>query len=238
MSAVRDNLLICLIVVYALLGVAVAFNVLNYQVPIFNPQDPPATKFISIDYPETILAFTKNDMIHINVLLTTVGMFVGNQFVNLDATGTMSNRAVQEGIAYVYVGFEGASQVINGSIGIPAAGEVIGGAELAENATYGTILVPQTADLGPTTLGTTTQTIVWTTEGNYYPTLFIFYRNGTIVPQAYPDFIVHVNSVDVLLNERYNRINEVLTIALVIFGFVEGAKAIHDFASPKDARKG
>ena len=45
---------------------------------------------------------------------------------------------------------------------------------------------------------------------------------------VYPENVVYVSSNDVLTTDRYNRVNEAVSVALVGFGFIEAVIVIRD----------
>ena len=74
--------------------------------------------------------------------------------------------------------------------------------------------------------------------GNYalVATISILEHNSTggnnytdIFTQTYPESQIYVGSYDVLATDRYNRINEVTSLALVGFAMIEGYKIIQDY---------
>jgi hypothetical protein len=80
----------------------------------------------------------------------------------------------------------------------------------------------------PIPIGGNSTRIYWPVSGNYYPIVAIGFANGTYRQQTYPDYRVSVASSDIALQERFGRINEVISIALVAFGFVEGLRIIQE----------
>jgi hypothetical protein len=229
--------LACLIAIYTGLAIAVAVNIMNIPNSTFNPAPPTVYEFISIDYPPTQGFLVQNNLMHISVNLTTSGSFAQGQIVNVDATGSISDAFLKNiwQIAPVYMLFYGASNYANGSISYPIAGPNFGGAKLMLNQTNRYVY---SYVLGSTTLGAPRSQIVWTVEGTFYPAVVFFWRNGTSVQVTYPEFTITIRPSDVLSNARYNRINEILSVVLVVFGFVEGTKIIWElrrssFIEPK-----
>src|SRR5207245_1759112 len=80
----------------------------------------------------------------------------------------------------------------------------------------------------PIPIGGDSTRIYWPVSGNYYPIVAIGLANGTYREQTYPDYRVSVASSDIALQERFGRINEVVSVALVAFGFVEGLRIIQE----------
>jgi len=247
---------IALVIVYLILGYAAIVNIVD-KPDFFNPAPPVASQFISLDYPPAQGFTVTNDLLHININLTTSGSFVQGQFVNIAVSGGISDRLLynlssvsryledkasweQGGSPYplpfpnytgIFVGFAGASNVMNGAVSYPVGGPSVGFVQLYVNYTNPDCI--QTLGLGPTYVGSPTQTIVWTSQGDYVPAISFsvgIYGNSNYsdTEQTYSNFIVRVSSSDVLAQARYNRVNEVLAIVLTVFGFVEAFKIIVD----------
>jgi hypothetical protein len=84
-----------------------------------------------------------------------------------------------------------------------------------------------------------TQTIVWTAQGDYHPEISfltgnIMSNNTQLVDQIYDNIIIHIDSSDTLQAARYNRIDEVVSVVLVIFVLVEASKLIYEYWSKKN----
>lgn len=257
--AVKITILAILINVYAILGYATYVNIQNIPNANFNPSPPVAGQFISLDYPPAQGFTVTGDLLHLNIEITTSGDFVQGQPVDMSVTGSISNRLlynlsdIDQSLAYpeallpngtyvpyaeseIDVGFGGAANVMDGQLSYPIGGPSIGFVTLLINYTNPNSI--QTLSLGDTSVGAPTQQIEWTSQGDYAPTISFStgtygYSNYTNIEQTYGNFTVQVASSDVLAQARYDRVDEVLTIVLVIFGFVEAAKIILDSLSEK-----
>jgi hypothetical protein len=86
----------------------------------------------------------------------------------------------------------------------------------------------------PTILSGTHQMIMWNSQGDYAPVMVILFHNLTSRAETYPYLVVHVNSADMPLFERYNRVNEAVSVALVLFGFVEGYRILREIDGETD----
>jgi hypothetical protein len=75
--------------------------------------------------------------------------------------------------------------------------------------------------------------IFWPTQGNYYPSLSIFFNNGTVITESYQGLTITVAPLSELETERINQVNEGLSIALVLFALIETISIIQDFLSKK-----
>jgi hypothetical protein len=224
------------------MGYAVYVNVADVPDSFFNPQPENITQFLSLEYPPISGYAIQGDLIHINIYLTTKGNFVQGQNVIMSVSGSISDRFIKNlftdystNASYIYVGLEGASHVMDGMISIPIGGPPVAGVPLFIN--YTNPNAPQTLALGNITLGGPTQTIVWQFPGDYHPGISIILKNNTLEEKSYDNFIVHVNPIETLQTARYNRISEVLTIVLVVFGFVEAAKIVIDSFKKRENKR-
>jgi len=90
--------------------------------------------------------------------------------------------------------------------------------------------VPIFVSLG-TNISALTQIVVWTAQGDYHPEVSFF--TGNIIvnntknnDQIYDSIVIHIDSSETLQSARYNRIDEVVSIVLIIFVLVEASKLI------------
>lgn len=64
-------------------------------------------------------------------------------------------------------------------------------------------------------------TISWFTQGDFHPILVIRFNSGSSpIVQSYENYQIHVSSSDVLSQERYNRIDTALSVALFAFTLI------------------
>jgi hypothetical protein len=75
--------------------------------------------------------------------------------------------------------------------------------------------------------------IVWHGEGDYVPMMVVWFKNSSSITATYPYLSVHVDSADVARSERYNRVDQAVSIALVFFAFVEGYGILRDMDGQK-----
>jgi hypothetical protein len=100
--------------------------------------------------------------------------------------------------------------------------------ELIVNATNPN--VPILSNIG-TNISALTQTVVWTAQGDYHPEVSFFTGNIIVKntknnDQIYENIVIHIDSSETLQAARYNRIDEVVSIVLVIFVLIEASKLI------------
>jgi hypothetical protein len=85
------------------------------------------------------------------------------------------------------------------------------------------------------------ETINWLVEGDYSPVIKFTYFNGTQHSLLYQDDKVHVSSITVLEQERYNKLTLCTTIALFLFAVLESVvlvrKLIQSSFEEKEGRR-
>jgi hypothetical protein len=199
--------------VYLCIGTFVFANILNLQFWPFSYFNPPETVqplHFSLNYPieSSFIWLNKTTIVHVNVTLKPSAPLVERVAVNMTAEGSVLstyapiiNNVLVYFIGAIPYSLEGNVPIIGSQLGVIILG-------------HGT----QT----PTILSGTHQTITWNSQGDYAPVIAILFHNLTSRTETYPNLAVHVNSADVARSERYNRVNEAMSVALVLFGFVEG----------------
>jgi hypothetical protein len=234
------KVLICALLIFlvgTLLSMAIV-NVFDIHVDLLNPPLPIKSQFMNVDYfvsntGNLVLPSFGNGaanalLIHIELNLTTRGAFVEDQIVTIGAQGSVSdsfayNLFIRGEYKPIYVLFVGANNVIGNLKLRSIYGDIFGVVGLEP--TYSN--VPAWA-IGSLHLEGDNQTqIEWSSQGDYYPILLIP-TSGDPLLIPYPNKIIHINSAEVLANGRYNRINEVLTVALTAFAAIEIGKLMHE----------
>lgn len=82
--------------------------------------------------------------------------------------------------------------------------------------------------------------LTWQVQGDYYPSITILYNNNTQVTQSYagnPDFLMHIESADVLRTQSSSRVNTSIEVALAFFAFIDGTPAIGRFVLKRKGKK-
>jgi hypothetical protein len=213
-------------------------NVFDIPFDSLNPPLPLKSQFMNVDYfvnntGNFVLPSFGNGaanalLIHIELNLTTRGAFVEAQIVTIDAQGSVSdsfanNLFIRGEYKPVYVLFVGANNVIGNLKLRSIYGDIFGAVGLEP--TYSNV---SAWAIGSLHLEGDNQTqIEWSSQGDYYPILLIP-TSGDPLLIPYPNKIIHINSSEVMANARYNRINEVLTIALTAFAAIEMGKLMYE----------
>lgn len=242
--------------------IAVITNVCNIQFPVFNPSPPVVWRYFELDYPQN--SFNSSLRIQVNLTTSgnfvqgqTVTMYVSGTIrsdllQNLSSVypngyqpnSTDPNYQALSNMSGIWVGFAGAPL----SVGITALYPFVFPYNSATYSPTGTAVqlivnvtnpnVPIYFSLG-TNISALTQTIVWTAQGDYHPEVSFFSgnvvdRNEQNIDQVYNNIVIHIDSSDTLQAVRYNRIDEVVSIVLVVFVLVEATKLIWENLGRKD----
>jgi hypothetical protein len=204
---------------YLCTGSYVFANVLNLQFWPFSYFNPPETVqplHFSLNYPieSSFIWLNKAAIVHVNVTLKPSAPLAERVAVNMTAEGSVLS-AYAPTINNVLVYFVGAIPYsLEGNV------RVIG-------SQFGVIILGHSTQT-PTILSGAHETIMWNTQGDYAPVMVIVFHNLTSRTETYPYLAVHVNSVDAARSERYNRVNIAVSVALVLFGFVEGYRILRE----------
>jgi hypothetical protein len=201
-------------------------NIKNVPFPIFNPPDENTTWLADISFgqpPGISAPYPNGAEILINVNAT--GTLVSGEPARMIAHAS-TTPALKQNLSSMVISIEGAVQYLPIS---PSSyyGEV-------DFNSSGVQLQYETPCLSPVSFGSdlcgSPNQIEWTAEGSYYPMVtFIFKNMSGPRTFSFPDYRITVSSAQVLSADRYNRINELLTIVLVGFAFLEGIKILLDF---------
>jgi hypothetical protein len=232
-KVVKSIILGFLLITVLISAIAVLVNIFDIQVPIFNPPPPIANRYISMGYPQKqpfLMA------LHIN--LTTSGDFVQGQPVNVNVTGWIKKSLLENLTTYIpssnhsgiNVGFKEAPLLINAE----GLGFDVDEPEFSVNSPQGAMVVLMLKISVAETemrLYSLPQKVKWLSQGDYHPEISFFTGDASEIKQeeiVYDDIVMHIGSTETLQAARYNRINEVLSIVLVVFAFVEVSKMIYE----------
>jgi hypothetical protein len=224
------------LIFYLIIAAYVGANVFDLQfwpLSYFNPPEKPTNLYFNLDYPiqSGFIWMSNGQMVHVEVNLSAPTRIAEDLPVTMTAVGSVSSSYSQN-ITHVFVGFTGAT-VYSAQENVYPIGSQFESIDLTQQ--YEPMPFIGLA-IGPK-IGGAPQTIVWKVQGDYAPTIVILFKNFTAITQTYPYLAVHVASVDVARSERYNRVNTALSIALVGFGFVEGAKILIELAEKRNQSK-
>jgi hypothetical protein len=237
----RFIILFSLVLMVAMSAFAVLVNIFNIPVPVFNPSPKPENQYIELAYPQD--SFRKDLYLYIH--LTSTSSFVEGQKIAMSVSGTIDEALLENLTGYspsnnftgILVGFEGAPLILQNDIfGFKASDPIHsfdGMAVLLVN-NYTNPSLPSEIGIG-SYVGAPTQQIEFTSQGDYPLSIQLVVGNNAADTQEihsiYERKTIHVDSTDILDAQRYNRINEVLSVVLVVFTFVEASKLIYDYYS-------
>lgn len=215
------------ILVYLSLGIYVGTIVANLQFWPFsyiNPPPPSGLLVRTIDYPShSLFASSKLIIAYADLELSVNAPLAEELPAQFSATGLLNNSYANI-TNTVLVGFIGSSwltrneKALTISFGTPPLIELK--RNDSEKYQYGFPKAISFTGLP--------EVIVWHTQGDYAPIMVLLFNNGTTISETFPTQTVHVNSGDVARSERYNRVNEAVSIALVAFGIMEGIKILRE----------
>ena len=222
-------------VVYVFLAFFVVVNVFNIPYPYLNPPPAPTYRTFTMIWPTAVNGVLTQGSSSITVVsqVQATGPVVEGQPIYLFAGGEIGG-ALAPVVRNVTVTFQGMvmyPEAYVSDIVIACCARPIG-VTLTLNSTvpkFIGIIIRGSSGLWETS----TQKFTWPNEGDYYPTMTIGFKNGTEIQQAYPDAgLVHVSPATLIQDAQANRIDIALTIALVVFGFMEGLSIIRDYNQP------
>jgi hypothetical protein len=213
------------LLVYLSIGAYVFANVLNFQFWPFSYFNPPETVqplYRNLDYPPIFLFEPESShplIVHVELTLSPSAPLAEGVSADLSAAGSVNSSYAWK-ISQVFVGFIGSILTSNlrmANFQFPFV--ILSQGNRPTTSMVGTI--------GPL-IGGTPVSIMWNKPGDFEPFMVILFVNSTTVPVTFPYLPVHVNSLDVARSERYNRVNAAVSIALVLFAFVEGYGILRD----------
>jgi hypothetical protein len=204
-------------------GTYVLANVFNLQFwpfSYFNPSEIVSIVDRTLEYPTyTLFNIRGPEIVNIHLTLTPNEPLAAGVVARITARGFLNASYINR-ISQIFVGFVGSSP------NSPLESVFMYGFQ------FPFITLQPTFPLVYYFLGVpltgNSQQILWESAGDYAPFLVLLCDNGTTIPETYPYLSVHVDSADVARMERYNRVDEALSVALVLFGFVEGYGILYD----------
>jgi len=231
------------VVVYLFIIAVVIVNVFNYQLsPPFNIINPPPEgEYIpfSFTYPPSNETGTAGEVISLGQTIQLYVTAISNTTIvnNVPLIITAAASAppsIIDTITTITLGFTGTLVWQNGAAILGIGSSNTAGIFLFQGLNYtGEDQQPISLNFG-VNYEAPPEWVIFPGIGNYYPyiTIGIVVTNST--GQNHTDFEnyvyaqdpIYVSSDDVLATDRYNRINEVLTLALVGFGLIEGINII------------
>jgi hypothetical protein len=211
---VSTFLLLTLIIISILFAL---YNTLDIKNSWFNPEAENKKINFELFYPPPEASMVRINSSQPNVALQIKlfynGTMVEGQPVLMSVIGSISMDAKQ--ISSVNIGFEGATPY-------SPEGDVWG------TPNYGVTLEPTEKQIPlafsyGTTLAGKSALLVWQVQGDYRPSIIIHYVNRTIEPTVYQymSYHLHIDNAGVLKQERYNRINWLMTVAIFLFTIIE-----------------
>ncbi|MCW4018031.1 MAG: hypothetical protein NWF00_05045 [Candidatus Bathyarchaeota archaeon] len=238
-------LLVCTVIVL----VFFAGTTLNQEIEIPTIEIPqePDSRYFAFDYPPTgtlgqqLTLYGNGTLTGLPLFTVQVSMFFNGPLaektpVNVVAQGPIYSQGQQEVFA-VYFGFEGATysfpnqRVYTLTGGFPTL--EVDFTNITED--IGTVIPP----FSNAQIANVATPLMWTVQGDYYPYINIFFKNGTTISVPYPDYKVHVSAADEVraeieqertnkinlelskVQERDSNINITLSIVLTVFASIE-----------------
>lgn len=165
-----------------------------------------------------------NTMIFEHMSLKYAGTLAENRPVEMSVIGTLSPEFAEK-IDSVHVYFEGALPYPLSSGTYSAGWGISLHPTLNEQATD--------ISLGAFLIGEPT-IITWQVQGEYYPSITIFFKNFSQTLQSYErhkDFSVYISASDLIEQQKTNRINTSISVAVLFFAFVDGGSLVGHWVS-------
>jgi len=222
-----------LLLLYLAIAACIFINILNLHIPfwpfsLINPTPEAVTQSRSLDYPPYLFFnFRGSEIVTIILYLIPRAPLAVDVSAELSASGNL-NTSYLGSISTVFVGFVGSS---------PSAASqnliiTLIGVQFPFVALHP--IIPYIYYYNGIRMSGSNQEIVWHNAGDYAPIIVLLFNNGTTISQTYPYLSVHVDPMEAARMEQYNRVNEALSVALVLFGFVEGYKILYDIDKPNN----
>ena len=217
-KVIKGFSIIFLMVLNVFIGLYVLYNVAGWDHSILNPPDETVhQKYIHFNYPDVGpgIRLGSGPWLTIDIVAEYRGkMLAEKQTMLLGATGTIYPQG-ENLIHSAFVGAEGAATQ-------PTEGnarwfDVTPPAYLIdlEHFNKSGIVVDISMPKNPISIS-------WDVQGDYYPIIYIYLRNQTN-PLTFnlSDYKLHVSGTSEIQQERYAKINNVLTVSVFLFAFVE-----------------
>ena len=204
-------LFFALFILISFMSVYVFSNLLNFKICYLNPEEKNKTIIMPFWYPDLDIGgdiYLARE-IYGAIFLNYTGRLAEQQVVNMlvEMSGT---EDFVHNITKIVVRFQGANIIPKFDMNTDW---------YIEEYFQGVIL--HRTDNPPKHLGFYAdvvfegeRTMTWLTEGYYYPTIIVHYADSSKVEQPLNDYTIHINSIDVLREEEYNRVNIALSVSL------------------------
>jgi hypothetical protein len=206
----------CVIVLY------LAANVYDWKINILNPPEKQNEMIKSFDYPSSDptgphIVIGENGTTGLPLFSITIGLLYDGILAErkpayLTAVGSVYPEGAQV-VDEVHVGFEGASYYSETDAVLsntPPAYKP----ELKPTEVYTLTMLTGTVPTLP---------ITWNVQGDYCAYIYVSFKNGSApITMTLQNFKVHVNGLDVIQQERNNRISLATTVTMGFFGIIDG----------------
>jgi hypothetical protein len=209
--------------------------------PVITPIIP-----IYFNYPDTIELTTNKTGLQVAFVLYADSPIAENTIVNVESHYAAIISTAYGNVSFVRIVFE---ETVPANFNLQPTQGFIGEIQMGPwwNQPY-----PSTnaSRLNPVVLAPMAiMPFKWLVSGDYSPTIQIqFYNDSTILQYTYQEIKIHVASlIDIqnqqiaienqnltVQNENLNKLNTVLTYALVAVAFAEGFRMVEDFARDQD----
>lgn len=158
------------------------------------------------------------ETVYVVVTIEYSDLLIEREPVTISAIGTLSPKTA-ENISSVSVGFNGALEYSNNPVPIAP---IFSGVQLntTDNVPY-TVLSLGAGLVGEKSI------IYWSTQGDYSPSMIIWYKDSSYSIHSFENYKLHVAPYDVLIQKRNSQINTALSIALFAFAVVGSIDAMN-----------
>ncbi len=221
-----------MIIIYGILGLYIYLNLAGIHDNYLNASEPSKAIEFSVFYPNWtgVVGQVPGGQMEVEFnLRADTPVIVDSGPVLLTVAGSIY-PPLNASIRNVKAFFEGAVPYVPQTNTLIISPPAFGGVSLSP--TKSCPIQPR-VQVGDTLLCGTPQSIDWPLQGTYFSSLAVTFNNGTTVIKQYQDHPITVYSADVTQTRQYNRITIALTVALVMFGFVEGIKTFLQFGKRK-----
>jgi len=220
----------------------------DYQIELFNPPPSKTQIPISITYPPAAGLTYPIKGIRIKFSLEASGSIAENVPVSVinatgDATGkeavifgplnySVTSYDYYPDLTIVAVGFDETVHI--SATGNPEGGQIWMPWNYWGSGLQG--MVFRHVASSPYLRFESEDTFYFSVSGDYSPTIYMTFNNGTEIQHTYEQIKVHVLSASEMQAEKLNRVNTVIAIALLSFAFIEGIKLVKDLTERKHSQ--
>jgi hypothetical protein len=203
---------------------------------------------IAIAYPAISNGQLQPEMLQISFNLETETNSLLAEGVNLTITDLKAKAFVNDfgnvasgWVMDVWIGFQHAQPWGEWSMMSNATGQIhwyyftaLAGDWLVANTNATTWLTHGTYPLGTYPLDVFSKKVFYfPSSGDYSPSIIIDLANNTILSYTYDQVKVHVLSASEVQGQKLERLGATITVALLVFAFVEGIVAVKDLTKEK-----